>query len=61
MRRTAVLIASAAINASTIPAVAECNSIKDIDASRALGNGISGLHSVTASTLGPSRRGHLWR
>ena len=36
MRRTAVLIASAAINASTIPAVAaESTSIKDIDASRA--------------------------
>ena len=35
MRRIAVLIASAAINASTIPAVAsECTSIKDIDASR---------------------------
>jgi hypothetical protein len=36
MRRTAVLIASAAINASTIPAVAaEYTSNKDIDASRA--------------------------
>ena len=35
MRRIAVLVASAAINASTIPAVAaECTSIKDIDASR---------------------------
>jgi hypothetical protein len=35
MRRILVLIASAAINASTIPAVAaECTSIKDIDASR---------------------------
>ncbi|MEH2543638.1 hypothetical protein V1283_000283 [Bradyrhizobium sp. AZCC 2262] len=35
MRRIAVLIASAAINASAIPAVAaECTSIKDIDASR---------------------------
>jgi len=35
MRRIAVLIASAAINASTIPALAaECTSIKDIDASR---------------------------
>jgi hypothetical protein len=35
MRRAAVLIASAAINAFTIPAVAaECTSIKDIDASR---------------------------
>jgi len=35
MRRIAVLIASAAINACTIPAVAaECASIKDIDASR---------------------------
>ena len=35
MRRIAVLIASAAINASAIPAVAaECASIKDIDASR---------------------------
>jgi hypothetical protein len=34
MRRIAVLIASAAINASTIPAVAsECTSSKDIDAS----------------------------
>ena len=34
MRRIAVLIASAAINASTIPAVAgECTSNKDIDAS----------------------------
>ena len=33
MRRIAVLIASAAINASTIPAVAaECTSNKDIDA-----------------------------
>ena len=33
MRRIAVLIASAAINASTIPAVAaECSSNKDIDA-----------------------------
>jgi hypothetical protein len=36
MRRLAVLIACAAINASTIPALAaECRSIKDIDASRA--------------------------
>jgi hypothetical protein len=35
MRRIAVLIASAAINASAIPAVgAECTSIKDIDTSR---------------------------
>ena len=35
MRRIFVLIASAAINASTFPAVAaECTSIKDIDASR---------------------------
>ena len=35
MRRILVLIASAAINASTIPAVAaECTSIRDIDASR---------------------------
>ena len=35
MRRILVLIASAAINASAIPAVAaECASIKDIDASR---------------------------
>jgi hypothetical protein len=35
MRRILVLIASAAINASTIPAVAaECTSIKDIDAAR---------------------------
>ena len=35
MRTAAVLIASAAINAFTIPAVAaECTSIKDIDASR---------------------------
>jgi hypothetical protein len=35
MRRIAVLIASTAINASAIPAVAaECTSIKDIDASR---------------------------
>ena len=35
MRRILVLVASAAINASTIPAVAaECTSIKDIDASR---------------------------
>jgi hypothetical protein len=35
MRRLLVLAASAAINASTIPAVAaECRSIKDIDASR---------------------------
>ena len=35
MRRIALLIASVAINASTIPAVAaECTSIKDIDASR---------------------------
>ena len=35
MRRITVLIASAAINASAIPAVAaECTSIKDIDASR---------------------------
>jgi hypothetical protein len=34
MRRIAVLIASAAINASTIPAIAaECTSNKDIDAS----------------------------
>jgi hypothetical protein len=34
MRRVAVLIASAAINASTVPAVAaECTSNKDIDAS----------------------------
>ncbi|MCC8969730.1 hypothetical protein [Bradyrhizobium brasilense] len=36
MRRTLVLIASAVINVSTIPAVAaECTSIKDIYASRA--------------------------
>jgi hypothetical protein len=35
LRRIAALIASAAINAHTIPAVAtECASIKDIDASR---------------------------
>jgi hypothetical protein len=35
MWRIAVLIASAALNASTIPSVAsECSSIKDIDASR---------------------------
>jgi hypothetical protein len=35
MTRVTVLIASAAINASAIPAVAaECTSIKDIDASR---------------------------
>lgn len=34
MRRIPVLIASAAINASTIPAVAEHTSNKDIDASR---------------------------
>ena len=35
MRRLLVLIASVAINASTLPAVAaECTSIKDIDASR---------------------------
>jgi hypothetical protein len=35
MRRIAVLIASTAINASAIPAVAaECTSIKDIDVSR---------------------------
>ncbi|MDA9492375.1 hypothetical protein [Bradyrhizobium sp. CCBAU 11361] len=35
MRRILVLIASAAINASTIPAVAaDCTSIKDIDAFR---------------------------
>ena len=35
MRRIVVLIASAVINASTIPALAaECTSIKDIDASR---------------------------
>jgi hypothetical protein len=35
MRRILVLIASAAINASTIPALAaECTSTKDIDASR---------------------------
>ena len=37
MRRIAVLIASAAINASTIPALAaECTSIKDVGYSRAL-------------------------
>ena len=36
MRRVAVLIAAAALNASTIPSVAaECTSIKDIDACRA--------------------------
>jgi hypothetical protein len=36
MRKIAILIAFAAINASAIPAVAaECTSIKDIDASRA--------------------------
>jgi hypothetical protein len=36
MRRIAVLIASAAINASTVPvAAAECMSIKDLDVSRA--------------------------
>ena len=36
MRRIAFLIASAVINASTIPAVAsECLSTRDIDASRA--------------------------
>ena len=34
MRRISVLIASAAINASTIPAVAERTSNKDIDVSR---------------------------
>ena len=35
MRRVLVLVASAAINACTIPALAaECTSIKDIDASR---------------------------
>jgi len=35
MRRILVLIASAAINASTVPVVAaECTSSKDIDASR---------------------------
>ena len=35
MRRILVLVASAAINASTLPAVAaECTSVKDIDASR---------------------------
>ena len=35
MRRMALLIASVAITASAIPAVAaECTSIKDIDASR---------------------------
>ena len=37
MKRIAVLIACAAINASTIPAVAaECTSIKDVGYSRAL-------------------------
>jgi hypothetical protein len=36
MTRMAILIASAVINAATIPAVAsECGSAKDIDASRA--------------------------
>jgi hypothetical protein len=36
MRRIAFLVASAVINASTIPAVAsECMSIRDLDASRA--------------------------
>ena len=36
MRRIAVLIASAVINASTIPSIAaECTSSKDIDAARA--------------------------
>jgi hypothetical protein len=35
MRRIAVLIASAALNASTIPSLAaECTSIRDVDASR---------------------------
>ena len=35
MRRIFVLIGSAAINASTLPAVAaECTAVKDIDASR---------------------------
>ena len=35
MRRISVLVASAVINASTIPALAaECTSIKDTDASR---------------------------
>ncbi|NEV01196.1 hypothetical protein [Bradyrhizobium uaiense] len=35
MRRIAVVVASAALNAFTIPAVAtECTSIRDIDASR---------------------------
>jgi hypothetical protein len=35
MRRLLVLVASAAINASAVPAIAaECTSIKDIDASR---------------------------
>ena len=35
MRRLLVLVVSAAINASAVPAVAaECTSIKDIDASR---------------------------
>jgi hypothetical protein len=45
MRRIAVLIVSAAINASTIPAVAaEHTSNKDIDAGRA---GLAAVHNQT--------------
>jgi len=48
MRRIAVLIASAAINASTIPAVAsECTSIKDIDASRSRWELLRSQHPLT--------------
>ena len=49
MRRFAVLIASAAINASTIPAVgAECTSIKDIDASRSRWEMVRSLPAIAA-------------
>ena len=51
MRRTAVLIASAAINASTIPAVAEHTSNKDIDASRERWTTV--FQIFTAPILGP--------
>lgn len=41
MRKIAFLIASAVINASTIPAVAtECISTKDLDVARALGGAV---------------------
>jgi hypothetical protein len=49
MRRILVLIASATINASAIPAVAtECASVKDIDASRSRWEMLRSQHAKAA-------------